>query len=162
MTNNESREPFEKWCATKKVPTERTPDNYYSYDVENAFIGWQARQPEIDALVSELAEANRKLSSISEANDCMKARIAELEALTQWQPIDAGSNQRGHQLVRIVGWREHSGIQWAREVAGDARCGVGQQGFNQGDIDRLLRIGDMDGGKVTHTLHLPKTPTAQE
>lgn len=61
--SDESREAFEKWhaayygCSPDEAP----------HGAKDDWTVWKARQPEIDAL---------------------KTHIAELEAMTQWQPIE--------------------------------------------------------------------------
>lgn len=85
MTNNESREAFEAWAQpaeNRGYDLRQHPNGDYIFaKPQAAWKAWQARQPEIDAL---------------------KARIAELEAQTQWQDISTAPKDGTPILVWIT------------------------------------------------------------
>lgn len=71
-----------------------------------------------------------------------------------WRPVAElpdSDHRPGRMLITIAGVCHHSGYDFGRVVVGDARMDPdGPQGFNGEDIRRLMRMGDMDSGEVTH------------
>jgi hypothetical protein len=87
---DEQRKAFDRFC-TYSMPLVRYEDTYQNQSVHYQWIGfkggWKSRQPEIDALQSELdiaedacfGEINRVRDFWKMKNENLQARIAELE-----------------------------------------------------------------------------------
>lgn len=70
-----------------------------------------------------------------------------------WKPYDQDlpfDKRPGRQFVHIDGFCEHSGVKWRRRIIGIAYLNNGgPQGYRREDIERLMREGDMEEGRVT-------------
>lgn len=64
----------------------------------------------------------------------------------------------GRCWVHLDGSAFHSGMQWRRQVIGECRH-KGKQ-WHAGDLERLMDIGDMEIGSVTHwaPIDMPTPP----
>ena len=88
--------------------------------------------------------------------------------MSEWRPfseIPEWDHRPGRQFVRLEGYTAHSDLKWRRLITGDARLDRGGPfGYAQEDIERLMRIGDMEVLEaVTHWMpySLPDIPPPQ-
>lgn len=73
----------------------------------------------------------------------------------QWMPGDTlpdTMSRPGRCFIRVEGWKEHSGVTWARVWCDLVHTNNETHwGFRAADIDRMCRDGDMDGiERITH------------